>query len=261
MRPYQEDAFCLCPNALEDCGIVGVYDGHGGDKTSRYVAANIVEYLAKHEADLLSQKDAQPNLDAVARGLANSYLAIDKSMRDQNFFEDDSSGCTAVTAFISKSHISVANCGDSRCILSRDGAAVPLSIDHKPVLPKEKARITKAGGFVIMKRVNGDLAVSRALGDFAFKKTVELPPEEQQVTGFPEVLHHKRDVSKDEFLLMCSDGVWDVMSNQQAITFVRECLAREESPHQVLNSMLDECLHKRRSRDNMSIVLVDLRTH
>src|ERR1700733_14424101 len=69
----------------------------------------------------------------------------------------------------------------------------------------EKARITAAGGFVDFGRVNGNLALSRAIGDFEFKKTAELPPEQQIVTAFPDVTEHEI-TSDDEFIVLACDG-------------------------------------------------------
>lgn len=80
------------------------------------------------------------------------------------------------------------NAGDSRAVLCQKGKAVPLSFDHKPSDPGELQRITNAGGWVDACRVNGYLALSRAIGDFIFKNSELLKPEEQIVTGFFEDL-------------------------------------------------------------------------
>jgi hypothetical protein len=71
--------------------------------------------------------------------------------------------------------------GDSRCVLSRKGQAIALTLDHKPILFEEARRIIKAGGFVRDNRINGALNVSRTIGDLDFKRNVELPPSEQMV--------------------------------------------------------------------------------
>jgi protein phosphatase 2C family protein 2/3 len=71
----------------------------------------------------------------------------------------------------------------------------------------EKARITAAGGFVDFGRVNGNLALSRAIGDFEFKKSPELPPEQQIVTAFPDVNQHDLH-EDDEFLVVACDGTF-----------------------------------------------------
>merc|ERR1719481_1062945 len=74
------------------------------------------------------------------------------------------------------------NAGDSRCVAGVGGEARPLSYDHKPMDTKERARIEAAGGFVEFNRVNGNLALSRAMGDFVFKMNDKLPQSEQIVT-------------------------------------------------------------------------------
>lgn len=113
-------------------------------------------------------------------------------------------------------------------MLGVKGRAKPLSFDHKPsneglrkpllffaqLLPTdrwwfrflgEKARITAAGGFVDFGRVNGNLALSRAIGDFEFKKSAELAPEQQIVTAYPDVVVHDL-ADDDEFLVIACDG-------------------------------------------------------
>lgn len=85
------------------------------------------------------------------------------------------------------------------------GRAKPLSFDHKPQNEGEKARITAAGGFVDFGRVNGNLALSRAIGDFEFKKSADLGPEQQIVTAYPDVVVHEM-TDDDEFLVIACDG-------------------------------------------------------
>lgn len=90
-------------------------------------------------------------------------------------------------------HIYVANAGDSRSIIGISGKAKPLSFDHKPTDEGEMNRIIKAGGFVEFGRVNGNLALSRAIGDFEFKQNDKLSPESQIVTCKQyEVLYARR---------------------------------------------------------------------
>ena len=116
------------------------------------------------------------------------------------------------------------NAGDSRSVLGVKGRAKPLSYDHKPqnegmclllyflrlrltIDLGEKARICAAGGFVDFGRVNGNLALSRAIGDFEFKKSADLSPEQQIVTAFPDVISHTI-TDDDEFLVIACDGTY-----------------------------------------------------
>merc|ERR1711934_554054 len=84
----------------------------------------------------------------------------------------------------------------------------------------EKERIQNAGGSVMIQRVNGSLAVSRALGDFEYKNVDGKGPTEQLVSPEPEFYIKERDESRDEFLVLACDGVWDVMSNEEICSFI-----------------------------------------
>jgi len=98
-------------------------------------------------------------------------------------------GCTATCIIITPTHIICANSGDSRVVLGRSSGnemCCPLSEDHKPDNPEEKARIEACGGFVEENRVNGSLALSRALGDFEYKGS-DVDFTQQMVTCDPEV--------------------------------------------------------------------------
>ena len=106
--------------------------------------------------------------------------------------DEDQSGCTAIVGIVTDKHVIVANAGDARGILHVGGVTKPMSFDHKPTLEKETARIEAAGGCVSMKRVNGDLAVSRALGDFTYKRTASVAPKDQMVSAFPDIEIHER---------------------------------------------------------------------
>ena len=86
-------------------------------------------------------------------------------------------------------------------------------MDHKPTGEREHSRITRAGGYVEYSRVNGNLALSRALGDYGYKTNTKLQPEEQVVTANPDV--EVRKLSNDyEFILIACDGIWDVLTSQ-----------------------------------------------
>lgn len=174
-----------------------------------------------------------------------------------------SAGCTAVCAVVRNGVLYVANAGDSRCVLSRGGRAIAMTQDHKPMDTEEYARIMKAGGFVADGRVNGSLNLSRALGDLEYKQTKELGPEEQMVTAFPEIRQQTLQPG-DEFLLLACDGIWDVLTNQEAVDFVRERLQAGRSPKEVCEDVCDRCLAPDtggcgKGCDNMSVVVVQLK--
>lgn len=87
-------------------------------------------------------------------------------------------GTTAVVAVISGDKLICANAGDSRCVLGRGGSAVDMSIDHKPDMEEERARIYNAGAVIVEGRVNGNINLSRSIGDLEYKENPNLPPEQ-----------------------------------------------------------------------------------
>ena len=103
---------------------------------------------------------------------------MENDIRDQEYLKqiESNAGCTATVAFITPMEIYCANSGDSRTVMCERGKAVELSKDHKPDLPSERSRILKSGGTVEDGRVNGALALSRAIGDFDFKPIT--PPKD-----------------------------------------------------------------------------------
>jgi serine/threonine protein phosphatase PrpC len=132
-------------------------------------------------------------------------------------------GSTALGMLIKDGKVHIANAGDCRAVLCRSGQAVQLTTDHVPDNDTEHRRITAAGGFVANGRVNGSLLVARGLGDFAFKKSSKLPAEQQLVTAYSEVLSQPLE-AEDEFIVMGCDGIWETLTPQQVVSFVKERL-------------------------------------
>jgi len=140
------------------------------------------------------------------------------------------SGTTACVAVIQEGVITVANVGDSRCVVcTKDGVAVDLSEDHKPESEIEKNRVEKAGGKITKDgRVNGGLNLSRALGDHQYKQNTDLPPEEQMISPMPDLQTHTIAES-DEFMLIACDGIWNVLTSDAAISFIREQISEAKA--------------------------------
>ncbi|KAL4796515.1 phosphatase 2C-domain-containing protein [Aspergillus venezuelensis] len=231
----------------------GVYDGHGGDKVALFAGDNIHKIVAKQ--DSFSQGD-------IEQALKDGFLATDRAILEDPKYEEEVSGCTAAVSVISKHKIWVANAGDSRSVLGVKGRAKPLSFDHKPQNEGEKARISAAGGFVDFGRVNGNLALSRAIGDFEFKKSPELSPEQQIVTAFPDVTVHDL-TDDDEFLVIACDGIWDCQSSQAVVEFVRRGIAAKQDLYRICENMMDNCLASNSETggvgcDNMTMVIIGL---
>jgi len=141
----------------------------------------------------------------------------------------------------------------------------PLSFDHKPTNDVERTRISGAGGYVEDGRVNGNLALSRALGDFQYKRNSSLGPEAQMITADPEVTCHEIS-EEDEFFVLACDGIWDCFSSQEIVDFVRYQVSKGEELTEIGEMICESCLAPDTSGyscigcDNMSVLIVAI-TH
>ena len=125
-------------------------------------------------------------------------------------------GCTACSAIITPNEVIVGNAGDSRAVFAKKAGdkvvAVEMSVDHKPELAEEKARIEKAGGFVEDNRVKGILNLSRSLGDLEYKSDTSIALKDQMLTAMPDI--RKEKIGGDsQFLILACDGIWDCLTS------------------------------------------------
>ena len=162
----------------------------------------------------------------------------------------------------------IAHIGDCRAVLSNDGVAMSLTEDHKPNLKSEKLRIEAAGGWVQNGRVNGNLGVSRSVGDIQFKVFSETPgmcngKEDvkgslwspcQQVISKPDVMHFTVE-EHHEFVVLASDGLWDVFPPQECVNFVRKQLFKTKNIDRTASELIQKAM-KRGSQDNVSVVII-----
>ena len=130
----------------------------------------------------------------------------------------------------------VSNAGDSRCVMGRDGIAVPLSFDHKPESPVEIERIEAAGSVITEGRVDGHLNLTRALGDLKFKKKEGLTAEQHPITANPDVYTYDLTPQCD-FIIMGCDGCWETKSNDEMVAWVYNKL--EQAPDRSIASLKD----------------------
>eukprot|EP00923_Selenidium_pygospionis_P054180 GHVN01094404.1.p1 GENE.GHVN01094404.1~~GHVN01094404.1.p1 ORF type:complete len:612 (-),score=109.49 GHVN01094404.1:1415-3250(-) len=171
-------------------------------------------------------------------------------------------GCTAVCALLMEYRVIVANAGDSRCVVSRAGKAIPLSVDHKPTMKEEKDRIYKAGGYLVAGRVNGNLNLSRAIGDLLYKDNTERRPSEQIVVSTPDVMTFDM-TDEDEFIIIGCDGIWETMSSQDVVTYVSNKIA--ETPlATIIANLFDDLISPSPEQsecgcDNMTAIIIDLK--
>ncbi|XP_033859187.2 protein phosphatase 1B-like isoform X1 [Acipenser ruthenus] len=261
-RVEMEDAHTAVlgiPHGLDNWSFFAVYDGHAGSRVANYCSKHLLEHITGSEDFWGIEKPGtalEPTVEGVKSGIRTGFLKIDEYMRNFSDLRNgmDRSGSTAVAVLLSPEHLYFINCGDSRAVLYRNSQVCFSTQDHKPCNPREKERIQNAGGSVMIQRVNGSLAVSRALGDYDYKCVDGKGPTEQLVSPEPEVYEIPR-CEEDEFVVLACDGIWDVMSNEELCEFVKSRLEIMDDLEKVCNSVVDTCLHKG-SRDNMSVVIV-----
>ncbi|XP_031480957.1 probable protein phosphatase 2C 59 [Nymphaea colorata] len=218
----------------EIVGLFGVFDGHGGARAAEYVKQNLFSNLIRHPEFISNTRSA----------IAHAYNQTDSDFLKSENSQNRDAGSTASTAVLVGDRLLVANVGDSRAVICRDGNAIAVSRDHKPDQTDERQRIEDAGGFVMWAgtwRVGGVLAVSRAFGDRQLK---------QYVVADPEIKEEVIDGSL-EFLILASDGLWDVVTNEDAVSMVKSI----EDPEEAAKRLMQEA-YQRGSADNITCVVV-----
>ncbi len=212
---------------------------HSGD----YATALKTAFLRVDE--LLRTKEGRKELAKISAQVCKAPVLYSRP-KDEDIAGNV--GCTACVALVSRTEVYVANAGDSRCVISKAGKAVPMSEDHKPELGREQKRILAAGGCVEDGRVRGVLNLSRSLGDLEFKANKKLPAEQQMITADPEI-HVEKIFPETELLILGCDGVWDCYTSQKAVTTLRGELWDQDGPMKVgigkvLANLLDAVLAK-----------------
>lgn len=154
----------------------------------------------------------------------------------------DSIGCTAnVILMDDMKKLYIANAGDSRCVLGRGGKAVALSFDHKPDDEIELRRIEKAGSVVTDGRVDGNLNLSRSLGDLKYKINKELKPEEWPITANPDIKVVDMQ-SDDDFIIMGCDGIWETKTNEEMVEYIYERLKQKKDLKTIIDELLNDII-------------------
>lgn len=269
-------------------------NGFIGDSCADYLSKNLLRNVLTEEVSLntkLSEDTLLKSDDIIKKGFMRTDAEFEKASAGV-----DDSGTTAITNLVKKTkdgklELICANTGDSRAVAFINGKTEFMSQDHKPTNQSERDRILKADSFVEYGRVNGTLAVSRAFGDLSYKKCSKVPPEAQAVTALPEIKRKVVDPSEYtgegplSFLILACDGIWDVMSNEQATEYVSERIEKQRNgTYQPANSdaefdqsnqapkkgfdlgaiceeMLDYCVKVLDSKDNVSIIIVLFGNH
>ncbi|CAE5964544.1 unnamed protein product [Arabidopsis arenosa] len=223
-----------------ELGLFAIFDGHKGDSVAAYLQKHLFSNILKDGEFLVDPR----------RAIAKAYENTDQMILADNRTDLESGGSTAVTAILINGKVLwVANVGDSRAIVSSRGKAKQMSVDHDPDDDTERSMIESKGGFVTNRpgdvpRVNGLLAVSRVFGDKNLKAYLNSEPDIKDVTID----------SHTDFLILASDGISKVMSNQEAVDIAKKLKDPKEAARQVVAEAL-----KRNSKDDISCIVVRFR--
>jgi serine/threonine protein phosphatase PrpC len=157
-----EDAFIAQPLlSLPGHSLLAVFDGHAGSLVSKIASESLVSILestAEWQQNCRTPERTERRVDILAQALVAAFVELDAllAQHPEVVNNQDMSGAAAIVAVVTPTHIVAANLGDSRCAVGQTARrgrtatrCVPLSEDHKPVLPEEAARIHLAGGFVL----------------------------------------------------------------------------------------------------------------
>lgn len=223
----------------------GIFDGHGGSKASQFASENLCDRILEETITRTGDEESIKTEEAVRNG----YLRTDAEFLKENL----KGGTCCVTAFVRDGNLIVSNAGDCRAVMSFSGAAKALTSDHRPSREDEKDRIESLGGYVDCSRgvwrLQGSLAVSRGIGDSHLKQWVIAEPETSVIKIEPEC----------EFLILASDGLWEKVSNQEAIDIARPiCMdPLKPSPLSACKKLVNLSV-SRGSMDDISVLIIQL---
>ncbi|MBA0873044.1 hypothetical protein Goshw_025820 [Gossypium schwendimanii] len=273
-KGINQDAMIVWEDFMpEDVTFCGVFDGHGphGHLVARKVRDALpLKLLSSMDscqsrqngsgqtcfkgsleaADLEKDVSAEERLISLWReAFMKSYKAMDKELRSHPNLDCFCSGSTAVSIVKQGSNLFMGYIGDSRAVMgSKDNndsmVAIQLTVDLKPDLPREAERIKRCKGRVFALQDEPEvcrvwlpfddapgLAMARAFGDFCLK--------EYGVISMPE-FSHRLLTEKDQFIVLASDGVWDVLSNEEVVEIVSSAPSRSSAARMLVDSAARE---------------------
>jgi serine/threonine protein phosphatase PrpC len=244
LRDYMEDFVDVVIGIHANYDYYAVFDGHGGKDVAEYLKLNLGGFLKDNLASGMPPKAALESAYELAAGNIDAY----------------SQGSTALVVLMSPFAIWIANTGDCRAVLNRfvnnRYVGEAATIDHKPNLPSEHKRITDVGGTVVRDifgtwRVNGNLALSRSFGDHYLGPAITWKPD----------IYHLPRTDDMRALIFASDGLWDVMSNQDVVNVSNQVISGvmtfdRQRTLQLIAKRLVETAMDRGTTDNVSVVFI-----
>lgn len=248
---YMEDRHTVERNVIDGCHLLGVYDGHGGCSMADVCAAKFPETL-KRLYRQVRQLPSTGKRAAMTRRMRQDVLLKAVAELDESGKDDLSCGSTLCAALLDPRtrELTAVNVGDSRMVMRKNGSVFQLTQDHDIDFPGERSRIHDLGGFIMRdelgcERVMGVLNMTRSLGDWHLRP---------HVSAQPCVSQHALSDDPEDFLVIATDGLWDVISNSEACRIVLECLQATPPTKNPSRVLVDEGV-RRGSTDNISVIV------
>ena len=230
-RQSMEDIGVTLPNLTNDykTSLFGIFDGHGGNDVVKYIKDRIPEIIKKNLNDLYP----------IEQCFINSFNKIDEELK---FYDSEYTGSTATLVLIQDNKIYCANVGDSRAYIIYDNFIKQITTDHKCSIPEEAERIIKSGGKITKNRVQGQLVLSRSLGDLYCKK--------YGVINLPDITINKIDYNM-KYIIIASDGIWDVVDEKTVLNMSK----MKKNADNFCKDLVKLAIEKE-SKDNISCIAI-----
>lgn len=252
-RPDMQDSLVIERHIFDrDMDMFGLFDGHAGSRSADLCASILVEVIERN-LGLEETLDNGGLRNCLSRSVVCLHHAIVRQKLDDGtaaliglVVNTKSLKVSQETTDADQEHLPqpllvLANSGDQRAVLCRDGKHINLTKDHKPDDAEELSRIKREGGFVSeTKRVNGILALSRAVGDVDLQPFVTFDPQVVCINITPDA----------EFVIIACDGLWDVVSSEAAVNIVRHI-----NDPVVAATKLKDYAYSLNSGDNISVIV------
>jgi serine/threonine protein phosphatase PrpC len=255
-RPYQQDRYTFHSetDASKKYALFMVLDGHG--------TADYAQHAKNHLEDCIVQSEAFRRGN-YAQAIYEGFAAEDQAMREEIYKANHTrGGTTATIALIADEMIYVGNVGDSLAIVGE--REFESSITVHPVTPKDSLknreefiRVSQTGAKITRKgrisRAGHSLNMTRALGDFYLKA-----PETRHdwITSIPHVSLASLVPFRSEFLVIASDGLWNVMDEEQVVEVIGANLDKGRAPKDVAEYLARRVVESVERSDNVTVLLV-----
>ncbi len=228
-------------NFKEPIKIHGVFDGHGGIAVADILHDN---FILAFRGILLQKDDLSES--SIKAAIDETIKRLDEKAKETKW----AGSCVAMTITVG-STLYIVNIGDSRTVFCHDGVAIACSEDAKPTNARFEKEIESLGGVVFWGKVGGQLAVARSVGDWNLSTA-----QGRVITSKPDISTiDLTTASQGDFVIIACDGVWDKLSNQDAVDVVINS-SKDSAKNPAID--LAEAAYDKGSKDNISAIVIPI---